>query len=199
VSIAKRRQFTDRPTANTISSSLFHVAFYGLSFVVRISVDIDYLWNYGSFRHFLGLLGRGGVLSALCKESRAQENVDHTSNGNQIHGNSIREVRGRHLRPAGHTWPSQPFYMICELINARSIYWSVRTNSSKKWNERNKKEVLFVGNSIIARRYRNVLGVLFTMELYCTPKVNTLQLNTVGNSSNTRRRPTRTASEHSLL
>jgi hypothetical protein len=37
------------------------------------------------------------------------------------------------------------------------------------------------------------------MELYCTPKVNTLQLNTVGNSSNTRRRPTRTVSEQSLL
>jgi hypothetical protein len=47
--------------------------------------------------------------------------------------------------------------------------------------------------------YCNVLGVLFTMELYCTPKVNTLQLNTVGNSSNTRTRPTRTVSEHSLL
>jgi hypothetical protein len=41
--------------------------------------------------------------------------------------------------------------------------------------------------------------VLFTMELYCTPKVNTLQLNTVGNSSNTRTRPTCTVSEHSLL
>jgi hypothetical protein len=37
------------------------------------------------------------------------------------------------------------------------------------------------------------------MELYCTPKVNTLQLNTVGNSWNTRTRPTRTVSEHSLL
>jgi hypothetical protein len=47
--------------------------------------------------------------------------------------------------------------------------------------------------------YYNVLGVLFTMELYCTPKVNTLQLNTVGNSWNTRTRPTRTVSEHSLL
>jgi hypothetical protein len=42
-------------------------------------------------------------------------------------------------------------------------------------------------------------GSLFTMELYCTPKVNTLQLNTVGNSSNTRTRPTRTISELSLL
>jgi hypothetical protein len=42
-------------------------------------------------------------------------------------------------------------------------------------------------------------GVLFTMELYCTPKVNTLQLNTVGNSWNTRTRPTRTVSEPSLL
>jgi hypothetical protein len=42
-------------------------------------------------------------------------------------------------------------------------------------------------------------GVLFTMELYCTPKVNTLQLNTASNSSNTRRRPTRMVSEHSLL
>jgi hypothetical protein len=30
------------------------------------------------------------------------------------------------------------------------------------------------------------------MELYCTPKVNTLQLNTVKNSSNTRTRPIRT-------
>jgi hypothetical protein len=36
-------------------------------------------------------------------------------------------------------------------------------------------------------------------ELYCTPKVNTLQLNTVGNSWNTRTRPTRTVSEHQLL
>jgi hypothetical protein len=35
--------------------------------------------------------------------------------------------------------------------------------------------------------------------IYYTPKVNTLQLNTVGNSSNTRRCPTRTVSEHSLL
>jgi hypothetical protein len=34
------------------------------------------------------------------------------------------------------------------------------------------------------------------MELYCTPKVNTLQLNTVCNSWNTRTRPTRTVSEH---
>jgi len=49
------------------------------------------------------------------------------------------------------------------------------------------------------KTYCNVLGVLFTMELYCTPKVNTLQLNTVSNSSNTRTRPTRTVSEHSLL
>jgi hypothetical protein len=37
------------------------------------------------------------------------------------------------------------------------------------------------------------------MELYCTPKVNTLQLNTVGNFSNTRTRPTRMVSEHSFL
>jgi hypothetical protein len=45
--------------------------------------------------------------------------------------------------------------------------------------------------------FRNVLGgSLFTMELYCTPKFNKLQLNTVGNSSNTRTRPTRTDSEH---
>jgi hypothetical protein len=29
----------------------------------------------------------------------------------------------------------------------------------------------------------------FTMELYCTPKVNTLQLNTAGNSLNTSTRP----------
>jgi hypothetical protein len=42
-------------------------------------------------------------------------------------------------------------------------------------------------------------GVLFTMELYFTPKVNTLQLNTASNSSNTRTRPTHTVSEHSLL
>jgi hypothetical protein len=42
-------------------------------------------------------------------------------------------------------------------------------------------------------------GSIFTMELYCTPKVNTLQLNRVRNSSNTRTRPTRTVSEHSLL
>jgi hypothetical protein len=37
---------------------------------------------------------------------------------------------------------------------------------------------------------------IFTMELYCTPEVNTLQLNTVGNSWNTRTRPTRTVYEH---
>jgi hypothetical protein len=42
-------------------------------------------------------------------------------------------------------------------------------------------------------------GVLFAMELYCTPKVNTLQLNTVSNSSNTRTRPTCTVPEHSFL
>jgi hypothetical protein len=36
------------------------------------------------------------------------------------------------------------------------------------------------------------------MELYCTSKVNTLQLNTASSSSNTRTRPTCTASEHSL-
>jgi hypothetical protein len=42
-------------------------------------------------------------------------------------------------------------------------------------------------------------GSLLTMELYCTPKANTLQLNTAGNSPNTRTRPTRTVSEHSLL
>jgi hypothetical protein len=42
-------------------------------------------------------------------------------------------------------------------------------------------------------------GVLFTMELYCTPKVNTLQLNTASNSSNTRTRPTCTTPEHSFL
>jgi hypothetical protein len=48
--------------------------------------------------------------------------------------------------------------------------------------------------------YCNVLGgSLFTMELYCTPKVNTLQLNTDSNSWNTRMRPTRTVSERSLL
>jgi hypothetical protein len=49
-------------------------------------------------------------------------------------------------------------------------------------------------------KYCNVLGVLlFTMKLYCALKVNTLQLNTVGNSWNTRTRPTRTVSEHQLL
>jgi hypothetical protein len=37
------------------------------------------------------------------------------------------------------------------------------------------------------------------MELYCTPKVNTLQLNIASNSSNTRTPPTRTVSEHSVL
>jgi hypothetical protein len=37
------------------------------------------------------------------------------------------------------------------------------------------------------------------MELYCTPKVNTLQLNTASIYSNTRTRPTRTVSEHSFL
>jgi hypothetical protein len=42
-------------------------------------------------------------------------------------------------------------------------------------------------------------GSLFTMELYCTPKVNTLQLNTVGNSWNTRTRPTCIVPEHSFL
>jgi hypothetical protein len=47
--------------------------------------------------------------------------------------------------------------------------------------------------------YCNVLGVLFTKELYCTPKVNTLQLNTASNSLNTRTRPTCTVPEHSFL
>jgi hypothetical protein len=47
--------------------------------------------------------------------------------------------------------------------------------------------------------YCNVLGVLFMMELYCTPELNTLQLNTASNSWNTRTRPTRTDLEHSLL
>jgi hypothetical protein len=48
--------------------------------------------------------------------------------------------------------------------------------------------------------YCNELGgFYFTMELYFTPKVNTLQLNTVDNSWNTRTRPTRTVSEHQLL
>jgi hypothetical protein len=41
-------------------------------------------------------------------------------------------------------------------------------------------------------------GFLFTMELYCTPKVNILQLHTASNSWNTRTRPTCTVSEHSL-
>jgi hypothetical protein len=56
-----------------------------------------------------------------------------------------------------------------------------------------------VSSSLACPSYCNVLGVLFTMELYCTPKVNTLQLNTVGNSWNTRTRTTRTVSEHQLL
>jgi hypothetical protein len=42
-------------------------------------------------------------------------------------------------------------------------------------------------------------GSVFTMELHCTPEVNTLQLNTASHSSNTRRRPTHMVSEHSLL
>jgi hypothetical protein len=37
------------------------------------------------------------------------------------------------------------------------------------------------------------------MELYCTPEVNTLQLYTASNSSNTRTRPTCTVPEHSFL
>jgi hypothetical protein len=39
----------------------------------------------------------------------------------------------------------------------------------------------------------------FTMELYCTPKVDTLQLNTVGNSSNTRTHLTCTVMEHTPI
>jgi hypothetical protein len=42
-------------------------------------------------------------------------------------------------------------------------------------------------------------GSIFTMELYYTTEVNTLQLNTASNSSNTRTRPTCTVPEHSLL
>jgi hypothetical protein len=37
------------------------------------------------------------------------------------------------------------------------------------------------------------------MELYCTPKVNTLQLNAASNSSNTRTRPTFMVPEHSHI
>jgi hypothetical protein len=54
----------------------------------------------------------------------------------------------------------------------------------------------------IIKHFKHIVtysGSLFTMELYCTPKVNTLQLNTVGNSSNTRTRLTYTVSEHSFL
>jgi hypothetical protein len=64
------------------------------------------------------------------------------------------------------------------------------------------KSVLSIANSQITQYPVNTVtywGVLFTMELYCTPKVNTLQLNTVGNSPNTHTHPTRTVSEHSLL
>jgi hypothetical protein len=58
----------------------------------------------------------------------------------------------------------------------------------------------YVMGSYNSRNYCNVLGLFyFTMELYCTPKVNTLQLNTVGNSWNTRTRPTCTVPEHSFL
>jgi hypothetical protein len=42
---------------------------------------------------------------------------------------------------------------------------------------------------LILHYYYSVLGVLFTMELYCTPKVNTQLLITVSNSSNTRTTP----------
>jgi hypothetical protein len=46
----------------------------------------------------------------------------------------------------------------------------------------------------------NVLGVLYSRwNFIALPKVNTLQLNTVGNSWNIRTRPTRTVSEHQLL
>jgi hypothetical protein len=45
----------------------------------------------------------------------------------------------------------------------------------------------------------NVDIVTYSGVLYCTPKVNTLQLNTASNSSNTRTRPTYVVSEHSLL
>jgi hypothetical protein len=46
---------------------------------------------------------------------------------------------------------------------------------------------------------RTIPVVREAMELYCSPKVNTLQLNTASNSWNTRTRATRTVSEHSLL
>jgi hypothetical protein len=60
----------------------------------------------------------------------------------------------------------------------------------------NKQNILLIKES-----YCNVLvgGSLFTMELYCTPKVSTLQLNTVGNSSNTRTRPTCMVPEHTPI
>jgi hypothetical protein len=48
--------------------------------------------------------------------------------------------------------------------------------------------------------YCNVLGVLYSRwNFIALQKVNTLQLNTVSNSSNTRIRPTHMVSEHSLL
>jgi hypothetical protein len=48
--------------------------------------------------------------------------------------------------------------------------------------------------------YCNVLGVLYSRwNFIVLQKVNTLQLNTVRNSSNTRTRPTCTVPEHSLL
>jgi hypothetical protein len=47
--------------------------------------------------------------------------------------------------------------------------------------------------------YCNVLGFYSRRNFIALQKVNTLQLNTASNSSNTRRRPTRTVSEHSLL
>jgi hypothetical protein len=44
--------------------------------------------------------------------------------------------------------------------------------------------------------YCSVLGFSSRWNFIALQKVNTLQLNTVGNSWNTRTRPTRTVSEH---
>jgi hypothetical protein len=54
-------------------------------------------------------------------------------------------------------------------------------------------------NDLTGIRYCNVLGVLYSRwNFIALQKVNTLQLNTARNSSNTRTRPTCTVSEHWL-
>jgi hypothetical protein len=55
-------------------------------------------------------------------------------------------------------------------------------------------------NVKVGGTYCNVLGGFYSRwNFIALPKVNTLQLNTVSNSSNTRTRPTCPVSEHSLL